>query len=441
MRNFLARLLKNAAVRLNPKAFEDMQPSLGGVQDIGFADAYRKVKSPNANDLLGELKNTAWTCASINSAVCAANPPKLYVQTAPGQQRPKAKTKALSPTHPLAVKKKGIAVVEEVMEHPLLTLLAQVNPVHNQFDLLELTQIYLEVHGSAFWLLEIGDLGIPNQIWVLPSQNVTPRREPSSQNVVDFYEVRTERGNEQYPPEQVIHFRFPDPRNPYSSGLSPLRAAYEQVAMTSQYTAMKRAIYENTGIPSVILSPAEAIGEDERIRLELDWNRKFRRGGMGRALVADSEFKAQILSHSMGDLAALSEMKATKEDIANAFHVPVPYLTGDTNLANMEAAEVFHMRLAIAPRLRRRDEKLNEQLIPLYDPTGRLFLASEDPTPANKAFVLKQQETDLRLGVRTINEIRAERGLEPVEWGDAPLTYFFPGEKPSEGQGNGQEKE
>ena len=29
--------------------------------------------------------------------------------------------------------------------------------------------------------------------------------------------------------------------------------------------------------------------------------------------------------------------------------------------------------------------------------------------------------TDLRWGVRTINEVRAERGLPPVEWGERPL--------------------
>jgi DNA polymerase-1 len=33
----------------------------------------------------------------------------------------------------------------------------------------------------------------------------------------------------------------------------------------------------------------------------------------------------------------------------------------------------------------------NEQLIPLYDSTGRLFLASEDPTPTNKKHLLQQQ--------------------------------------------------
>ena len=40
-------------------------------------------------------------------------------------------------------------------------------------------------------------------------------------------------------------------------------------------------------------------------------------------------------------------------------------------------AEHQHQAKAIGPRLTRRDEKLNEQLVPLFDPSGRLFLASD----------------------------------------------------------------
>lgn len=35
--------------------------------------------------------------------------------------------------------------------------------------------------------------------------------------------------------------------------------------------------------------------------------------------------------------------------------------------------------------------------------------------------MLQQQESDLKHGVRTINEVRADRGLQPVEWGDKPI--------------------
>ena len=61
--------------------------------------------------------------------------------------------------------------------------------------------------------------------------------------------------------------------------------------------------------------------------------------------------RVSVLTHSVGDLATLAEYGATKADIANAFHVPLSYLTTETNLANLEAAEHQHMSLAIAPRL------------------------------------------------------------------------------------------
>ena len=74
----------------------------------------------------------------------------------------------------------------------------------------------------------------------------------------------------------------------------------------------------------------------------------------------------------------------------------------------------------VGPRLERRDEKLNAQLVPLNDPTGRLFLASEDPVPVDQNLAVVQQQTDMKYGVVTINEVRSERGLPPVAWSDVP---------------------
>ena len=305
-------------------------------------------------------------------------------------------------------------------DHPLLDLLVQVNPVMNAFDSWELTTLYQEVHGAAYWLLDPGPLGTPQRIWILPSQNVTARREPGSPNLVDYYLYRTGTNEQRFPPNRIIHFRYPDPRDPYTGGLSPLRACYEQAALTSEFAAFKRAKFENHAIPDAIVSPDEVIGEEERDRLEAQWNSRFRKGGSGKVVVAESALRVQLLAHSMGDLAALADMKATKEDVCNAFHVPISFLSSETNLANLQAAEHQHMSKAVTPRLQRRDEKLNEQLIPLFDPTGRLFLASEDPVPVNREQTAKEDELNLKYGVTTINEVRGSQGLAPVPWGDVP---------------------
>ncbi len=393
-----------------------------------FLDSYRRVRNPSALELLAELKNTAYTCATLNASVCATYPPRLYVATRRGEMRPRCLTRGLSAgehralhTRPeLAPRIKASERIEEVLEHPLLRLLRAVNPTHNAHDLWELTTLYQEVHGSAYWHLTFDGLGVPEAIWVLPSQQVRLVRSPESGALVDYYEVQTATGAERIAPGALIHFRYPDPRDPYGAGLSPLRAAFEQVAMASEFLAYKRALWSNNAVPGVIVSPAEVISDEERARLETAWQQKFARGGTGRLLVAESSLRVDVLQQSLGDLAALAEARATREEIGNAFGIPIPFLTGETNLANLQAAEQQHASQAIRPRLQRRDEKINEQLIPLYDATGRLFVASDDPVPRQQEFLLKQQETDLRWGVRTINEVRAERGLEPVPWGEHP---------------------
>ncbi len=393
-------------------------------------DRYRRHRNPTPNELLAELKGTAWSCASINASICATYPPSLYVITQHNQPRPRCGTETITTRtwqrlqrlSWLRPKLKGAALVEEVTDHPLLDLLrlptAPLNTM-GPFDLWELTTLYQEVHGCAYWYLERDSLlDVPIRIWILPSQNVTPVREPNSPNLIDSYRYRSMGREQRFAPEDIIHFRYPDPRDPYTGGLSPLRACFEQVSLTSDFAAFKQARFDNHAIPDALISPEEILGEEERDRLETQWNSKLRRGGAGRVLVAESKMKVDILQHSLGDLALLADIKATTEQICNAFHVPVAFMTTQTNLANLQASQAQHMEQAISPRLERRDEKLNSTLVPLFDPSGRLFLASEDPVPVDQNAALQQQGQDLEWGVLSINEMRAGRGLPPVSWGE-----------------------
>jgi HK97 family phage portal protein len=428
MRTTLANSLNRLARWLRPK---NAPAALAGNQWTGttFLDSYQRNRQPNANELLSELKGTAWTCATMNASVCAAYPPRLYVATHDGQEKPRCLTRSISPAIDQRLRASAslpprftkAAQIEEVLDHPLLTLLQKVNPVHNAFDLWELTTLYLEVQGSAYWYLALDPLlGIPTEIWPLPAQNVTPRRNPNSTSLIDYYEYRNGAAEQRFRPREIIHFRYPDPRNPYTGGLSPLRACFESISLASDYSAFRLAKFQNHALPDALLTPEELMGEEERDRLESQWNTHLRRGGAGKVVVAGNNMKVHLLNHSMGDLAALADLRATKEDICNAFHVPIAFLTTQTNLANLQASERLHMDKAINPRLRRRDEKLNEQLIPLYDPTGRLFLASEDPVPVDQDAGIAQQQLDLKFGVVTINEMRGERGLPAVPWGETP---------------------
>lgn len=357
----------------------------------------RPASNPADYELLAELRGTVYACASLNASVCASFSPRLYYR---GARSP----------WPTLSKGTGLSGVHEVVEHPLLDLLRQVNPVHNAHDLWELTALDQEIFGSSYWMVEEDvKTGLPAAIWPLPAHRVKPRRDSESRHPVDYYELRRQQKVEKLLPDRVIHFRLPDPHDPYGAGLSPLRACFASAQLQSIFLATKRSLWENCAVPGVILSPEFPIPEEERDRLEALWNARFRNGGTGKVLVAENGMKVETMKVSLADAAALAEANAIRDDIANAFGVPLAFLTRETNLANLQAAEHQHLSKAIRPRLRRRDEKLNEQLITRYDPSGRLFLATPDPVQIDREFQLRQEEMDLRYGVRTPAEVRNSR--------------------------------
>lgn len=95
------------------------------------------------------------------------------------------------------------------------------------------------------------------------------------------------------------------------------------------------------------------------------------------------------------------------------------YGTKETNLTNLEAADTQYAR-SIRPRLRRRDATMNEYLVPLFDTTGRLYLQTDDPAGESRDYVLRRDRRDIETGIRTINEVRADRGLDPASWCHEP---------------------
>jgi len=108
-----------------------------------YVDTYKRVRQPAANELLSELKGMAWSCISLNAALCATYPPRLYVVTRHNDPRPRCQTRSLTPraeqrlraTAHLDLYTKSAARIEEVTRHSLLDLFARPNPCLNALNL------------------------------------------------------------------------------------------------------------------------------------------------------------------------------------------------------------------------------------------------------------------------------------------------------------------
>ena len=114
------------------------------------------------------------------------------------------------------------------------------------------------------------------------------------------------------------------------------------------------------------------------------------------------------------------------EDVSRAFGVPLPLLSDlqRATFANINAAERLFWRNTMIPEVKFLEEQLNEKLLPrLGYPELRLEfdLKSIEALRDDENSRVKREGQLLDRGVLTINEVRRERNLPDVPWGDTPL--------------------
>lgn len=344
-------------------------------------------------------------------------PIRLYVKTEQGQLRPKCETR------PVAHKRLGRAIrVEEVTSHPALDLLNYANSYHNWMELVQLTQIYLDVTGNAFWYVERDEYGVPTEIYLLPTQTIEPIRDDATGFIVGWKQDRLTQPERVYGLDEVIHFKTPSIADPYGLGYSPVAAAWNRVQIGAKEMGYLDATLSNQGRPDAVLSPDEPISPYEAERLAKDFFQRFRGQGSGGIMVADGPMKLQPLGWPPRDLAEFQLYQSIKYAVSNSFGIPPD--VWELGQANRSSAEAVLYALAvhsIKPRIARLVEKLNERLIPMFDDSGRLFFEADSPIPEDKQFLLQERQMLLNTNTILRGEARTLYGFDDAEWANEPL--------------------
>lgn len=398
-------------------------------EDIGggYVDSWHTGLEPNSVDLIENYRNLIYSCANLNAGAVAQTPLRLYVTTKEGERAPRVKTVGVSDSRTAYLKKVSPALghkaIREVVSHPLLSLLESVSSVLDGFELIELTLLYQEIVGDAYWYLPRakGGLtrGLPEAIWILPAHLVTINRNNSKE--ISSYTYKPGANVEiTFKKEEILHFRYPSLLNPYGAGISPARASYTGTRLMDETRAYQYTLLANKAAPGTIVSPKESLGADESDRLEARLRRKLRRGGNGGLLVADHAVDIVPFAIPPRDMEMLAIHGMGRVDVANAFGIPMSLLdTKDVNRSNAEAGHYQHAKMAVAPRCIRTAQKLNQGFVQLYDP--RLFLAFDNPVPSDVSLESQVRERNLRIGTTTRNEERAAMGFKPIDGGDVLL--------------------
>lgn len=319
----------------------------------------------------------------------------------------------------------GEPKITEVFEHPALSVLHYVNDLSTLFEVLEATDIYLELTGEAYWVV-LKQGNIPTEFWLLRPDWV--KVIPSPTKVIDHYDyyaggVMTEKVS--IPAENVIPFKYFNPLNPYR-GKGATQAAALPFDILNFAQEYNRNFFFNSAIPSMVFSTDAKISEQAVKRFVAQWQASFGgRSKSNKVAFLGSGLKLDKASFGAKELDFNEQMKTMRDDVLAVFKVPktVLGLTDDVNRANADSTTRAFMERVITPRMKRMVDKLNEFYLPMFEGgDNSFFFDFTDPSPEDVELKLKRYESGRKYTWLTPNEIRAEENLEPLPGGDDLFT-------------------
>ena len=314
------------------------------------------------------------------------------------------------------------------LNHDFLKLMKKPNPESSQFQFLEMHFTFMKIFGESFWYLAKGVKSkMPKELFLLrpdmvevESGKTLENGDENKRGLVTNYKLnKSGGGHENFKPEEILHFKMPNPSDPHR-GLGTIQAAklyIETEQFASRWT--RNSIY-NSGRPSGVLNIKGMVDGPQFDKLKKQFKENYsgtENAGKTMLLRGADGLNYQKLGMEIGEV-ALKEMKdMTRDDIMVMFRVSKTILgiTDDVNRANAREAKGVFIENVIKPELDRFIDHLNAFLIPQWP--GNNILKYKDPTLINE----KDKVEEWNLGFNkwlTRNDIRRERGLDPVQGGD-----------------------
>lgn len=301
---------------------------------------------------------------------------------------------------------------DTIVPSRITELLLHPNPFTSFYDFFELNQMYLELTGKSFWYVAKDRLGRPQEIYLINPLNMIIYPDP--ENFIKGYGYRA--GCEEIPlsVDEVIFFSFPNPMNPYD-GTAPAKAAADSIESHKYATKYNKNYFYNGAEPRGIVTFPEVEDDDYEALVE-KWNDKY--GGVDNsnktAFVRGSQTTYTAIQISQKDMDFFNLKIQSRDEILGAFGVPksIIGITEDVNRANAETAEYTMAKHVVKPRLRKIQEKLNNEFVPMFKEEEGVALKFVDPVPENKEFISDTLNKALVNKGVTINEYR--KGLNKL---------------------------
>lgn len=315
---------------------------------------------------------------------------------------------------------------KEITDHPTIELLDRPSPRLTGYDLKEATATCMDLTGDGYWEKARGPRsGLPRELyWLMPDRMTV---HPDPEISVRYYEYRAGGVPIKYDPEDIVHFRYFNPRTRLY-GHAPAKAISASALTLSFYAnAYNKNFFKQGARLSGYFSTDEVL--DGSVHDKSVEDLKHWVGGVARAhdvLVLQQGLKFQETGVRPKDIEFPGLYKITREEVLAAYGVP-PILVGvlekSSPHANAKEQERGFWEHTMKPMLKKIEQQIDtvlhefdEKIYCEFDLSGVEALQEEQDARS------KREVEEVKANIIRVNEVRADRGLEPVDWGDRP--YF-----------------
>ena len=226
-----------------------------------------------------------------------------------------------------------------------------------------------------------------------------------------------------YTPEEIIWLRYFNPMEELA-GLSPLAPARLSADMGHEGLLFNRNLLRNSARPDFLLLTNQEMNETELEEFYTRWESRYQGADNSyRPAVASAVRDVKTLGLSHRDLDFIQGLRWSLEEVSRTYGVP-KVLLGDferATYANVQAAERMFWRNTIVPEVRFLEEQLNRVLLPRLgypELTVEFDLSVIEALQEDENSRVQRETALLDRGVLTINEVRRERNLPEVPWGN-----------------------
>ena len=286
---------------------------------------------------------------------------------------------------------------QEVVKHQALSVLLQPAtisagavslPVWTRFGLFELSQLYLELTGESYWVIDRDPRStIPLGLWPVRPDRMDPVPDPDA--YLKGWVYTSPDGREKVPLEtaDVIQVKYPNPLDPYR-GLGPAQAVLVDIEASRYSAEWNRNYFLNSAEPGGVIQVDHQVDDDEWNDLTNRWREAHR--GVSRAHRVAVLEQGQTWvpnNHTMRDMDFGNLRNVSRDLIREAWGIHKIMLgnSDDVNRANAQTGEEVFANWSVVPRLDRWKDALNAQFLPLFGSTGEgVEFDYIYPLPANR---------------------------------------------------------